>query len=181
VSQPLCSFFIPCRRHPQWLAECVESIFKCGIPDTEIIVGVDEDDQRSIEASQLLPVKTMIGVPNRGYHNLHIFFMEMIAIAKGKWIWCWNDDAFFVEGNWAEELSKLDCKQRAIVHAEWHGLGESKYHFDNHSAFPCMPRMFFEQYPIIPTSVVDAYLIESSSALQWPTKYLRGVGFNHRR
>lgn len=111
---PLASIILPTRGRVKWFRECVDSLHSLAKNQRhlEYVVKVDSDDAPSIEAamalSKIVPVRLMITPRGKGYMELHQMVNELSALARGDWLFIWNDDARMLTQDWDDILLHAD-------------------------------------------------------------------------
>lgn len=111
---PLVSVLLPTRGRVKWFRECIDSLHSLAKqPELiEYVIKVDVDDAASIEAARALqamvPVRLMITPRGRGYMELNKYVGELAALARGDWLFIWNDDARMLTQDWDQVLLNCD-------------------------------------------------------------------------
>lgn len=111
---PLVSILLPTRGRPKWLCEAVDSLHSLAHDKSlvEYIFRIDQDDVDTIKTvenmSRVLPCRTIIAPRGKGYFELNKYVNECAAVARGDWLFIWNDDARMKTQNWDQVLLKLD-------------------------------------------------------------------------
>lgn len=126
---PLVSILIATRGRPEGLFKSVESLFNTAKNKTcfEIIFKIDEDDEptlkmvESMEKIPALSIKKIISPRGRGYPDFHHWINYLSFIARGDWLFLFNDDALMTTMGWDEELEYLFPRQT------WCGMNEICY------------------------------------------------------
>lgn len=104
------SFLIPTRKRENQCIYCIEEIVKKSKYKTgyEFLLAFDEDDETKPIILEYLkknkiPHKYIV-TERYGYHALYNYYNKLCDISSGKYLWCWNDDAFILTENWDEIL-----------------------------------------------------------------------------
>lgn len=111
---PLVSVLMPTRGRVPWLAETVDSLYSLARDKSliEFCFKLDQDDLDSIkfiqDLSAIIPARTIISPRGKGYLELHNFINELSAIAKGDWLFIFNDDARMLTEGWEQILLEAD-------------------------------------------------------------------------
>ena len=182
-----CAVLIPSRARPDRLHKTMQSIFASvkDVNNIEVILRFDDDDSDTIlrlEEFQQYPETTvMIGPRKTGWASLNLFYEEMAAVAKSKWIWIMNDDAVFEGNDWDEKLAQVPT-EGYLVQPEIYQLGRSRYQNAHGGAFPCMPNLCWKKWiEIIPdpidTKIDEILRVENG----WQSHFLSGIGVVHDR
>lgn len=116
-SQPLVSVLLPSRGRPKQLRRAVHSCFStCGDPSqVEVILRLDLDDpdlKTILRNGFDYPknIKLLVKSRLRGYMDLYAFTNECAVISTGKWLFPFNDDAWFGSNNWLKTLPSPNGK-----------------------------------------------------------------------
>jgi hypothetical protein len=151
------SILIPSRGRFSGLLKAVHSFYdKAGGRDFEILIKLDSDDHESIRRIGELEqfganVHTVVAPRLRGYFDLNKFYNCLAALASGKWLWLFNDDAQVVTPGWDTliyALANSAAPAFAWPHVEWdypqNGQDSSKdmaiYSKEFHYDFPVISR-----------------------------------------
>lgn len=111
---PLASIILPTRGRVKWFLECVDSMWSLAKDQhrLELVVKADWDDKETIQTalnlSTKIPVRLMITPRGKGYMELHQMVNELSALARGDWLFIWNDDARMLTQDWDEVLAEAD-------------------------------------------------------------------------
>lgn len=159
-SKILCSVLVPSRCRFDRLLKTVNSVFSTVSDPSriEVLVRFDADDTESLarvgELEVMKNVRYLVGPRLSGYAALPAFYDEMVAIAKGSWVWIMNDDAHIravwecmhdpAEGQrrlqvyryWDTQLADVPITHDVILQVELYRWGASDYWNHNASAFP---------------------------------------------
>lgn len=106
----LISFLIPTRHRAEQCVFSINKIIETSVnkPIYEFLLAFDEDDDtRDIVTNYLVSTginHKYIVTPRYGYHALHNYYNKLYNISSGKYLWCWNDDAFIITNGWDEIL-----------------------------------------------------------------------------
>lgn len=177
------SLFLPSRDRIEGLERLLESIYSnfCGIysmPIFEIIIRLDSDDSKSINAISSLSlkydgppcqIKFIVGTRCKGW-CMQYYVNELCKLASGKYIFGLNDDVTFLTKNWEIELEK-SIKEDKIYYPIVNGYKES---------FFIMPRKFFIALNehICPHNHIDTYISKIGEKLGI-NEYLTNFELNH--
>jgi hypothetical protein len=108
---PLISVIFPSRGRPTALERAVRSCLeKAQDPRRlEFCLKADDDDAATQErALQLqaggLPVQVLVSPRGAGYWDMHLWLDALAKLAKGDWLFVFNDDAEMVEQGWDQKL-----------------------------------------------------------------------------
>lgn len=108
---PLISILIPTRGRPDLLTAAMDSCYSLSCyKDLEFILKIDADDVPTQETAQRmiaggLPVRTLITDRGRGYLDMPLWVSEMSRMAKGDWLFLFNDDARVETQDWDWKLA----------------------------------------------------------------------------
>ena len=79
----------------------------------EILVRLDDDDTPSLGIKDSLhaecapcSLRVLVGPRGKGYADMHRFFNEMAAQAKGDYVMVFSDDGRFVTSNWLQAIEE---------------------------------------------------------------------------
>lgn len=122
---PLVSVLLPTRGRPDALYQAVGSLY-VNTRDrgrVEYIFKLDDDDCKTIDLVEGmirdgLPGRTMISPRGNGYLDMHLWVNQMAEMARGDWLFLWNDDARIATGAWDEILLHASVGSDAT----WHGV-----------------------------------------------------------
>lgn len=149
---PLVSVLFPTRGRVQWLNEAVDSLDSLCQDKSlvEYAFKVDHDDEASIAAvrklAERLPARILISPRGKGYFDLHHYINDLSGIAKGDWLFIFNDDARMKTNGWDQILLNVD--PRSIP--KWGGsedvclLGPRVIEREISWEFPVLRRKTFE-------------------------------------
>jgi hypothetical protein len=134
----LCSVLLPSRARPEGLLRAVRSLYDCAADPTsfEILVRLDDDDLMIVP---VLPPNARViwGDRLRGYRTLNLVYSELASVARGDWVWIFNDDCYVTGERWDEKLAGIG--DGFIVQPEIDQNGGSSYHRHEGGPFPCVP------------------------------------------
>jgi hypothetical protein len=109
----LCSVLIPTHDRVDDLHRCIESVFSEAKDPSrvEAIVRLDFEDRNTLEhltsLSRPYPnVRAIVSHRMDGFDSLPIFDDECARLARGDWIWLFNDDAWIDGAGWDAVLEK---------------------------------------------------------------------------
>ena len=105
------SVMFPTRGRPHLLARSITSLLDhaANSDDVEILLGIDSDDRVTLDLLPTLP-RNVRGVilPPLGYKGALLeYFNRLSAIATGKWLMVWNDDALMQTYGWDSLIAAL--------------------------------------------------------------------------
>ena len=106
------SFLIPTRKRPeQCILSINEIINKSKSKNSyEFLFAFDDDDETSETILSFLKdnniVHNYIVTERYGYKNLHKYYNKLCKLTRGKFMWCWNDDAYILTQDWDEIIFK---------------------------------------------------------------------------
>jgi len=141
MSEILTSVILPSRARPEQLRRSIESLKTNALYRMEVLVAFDDDDERSIMSFVEDPIEGMsfIVMPRVGYLFLHHYVNRLALMARGRWVFLWNDDCIMESSHWDEILHEK--------RGEFVFLNPSSNH-DNHPSGACI-------FPIVPRSYVS--------------------------
>ncbi len=155
--------------------------------DFEILLRIDDDDHESIASIPLFKryekvSKIIVGNRYRGYLDHSKFMDELVEVARGKWLFFFDDDTIIMGKGWDEKLTEVPLHGK-IVHPEFYWLGPSKY--PSGSCEPvaiCVPNRCWEQYgQKILEQPIDMHLQQLLSNNGWENYWLRNIVAYHKR
>lgn len=97
--------------------------------DIEIILGLDEDDNASIDyvKEHLGPILQEKGVETKanifkplGYNNLHQYVNTLGGNASGDWLFFWNDDCLMQTKHWDEVINSYTGQFKLLAPKDNH-------------------------------------------------------------
>lgn len=117
ANTPSISVLIPTRGRASLLVESVISLLKnANSPASlEVLLALDQDDidtqrQLKIDSERLAKeygcVMSVHVYPRFGYKKLNEYLNELSKVAKGDWLFFWNDDAVMLTSGWDTEIRK---------------------------------------------------------------------------
>jgi hypothetical protein len=149
------SFLLPTRSRTENLKKMFESLYETSYDKNsyEIVLIFDSDDTDHINSfiSFHKPFKhTAIIMERVGYYGLHHYYNAACKLAKGNWLWLWNDDCTeMLEPNW--DLIIKEYNNQFLVLNPFHkDFSSSKRNeivaeFLSHSSmFPIVPKKYVE-------------------------------------
>jgi hypothetical protein len=71
-----------------------------------VIVGADADDQATITAAAEAGAYCLIS-DRHGYERLHVYYQQLAAASRARWLLVWNDDAVMLTQGWDTVLDHL--------------------------------------------------------------------------
>lgn len=149
---PLVSILMPTRGRPRLLRESVDSLYSKCVDKSclEFIFKVDDDDLEVIEVvkelAKVVPSQVIISPRGAGYYDLHHIVNYLSSLAKGDWLFIFNDDARMLTDGWDQILAKADLS----VIPRWGGndgiclLGPHVIEREISWEFPILRRKTFE-------------------------------------
>lgn len=188
----LCSVLLPSRGRVAGLRKAVESIFRAVSQPlrVEVIIRVDNDDEESIIAARCLearwspewPIRVVVGSRILGWKTLNLLYTEMAFLAKGQWLWIFNDDCYVESGTWDDRLAEIPTTG-FIVQAQGDRNGQSLYEFHEGGPFPLVPNQSWYTYERQaigdPADIWLDYVLRKQ--MGWATRFLDGVIVHHER
>lgn len=111
---PLVSILLPTRGRPKLIREAVDSLYsKCVDKSAiEFLFKVDDDDQTAIDVvkdlAKIVPARITISPRGKGYYDLHHIINYLSSLAKGDWLFIFNDDALMLTDGWDQILLNAD-------------------------------------------------------------------------
>jgi len=113
----LVSVLLPSRGRSQGLLHAVSSLIaRCDNPAcVEILIRLDDDDSGSQDTAGWLQgvfgetaaIKVIAGPRRSGYDSLHEFVEEMCAVARGDFLFLFNDDLTMDTEGWDTEIARF--------------------------------------------------------------------------
>lgn len=119
---PLVSVLLPTRDRIKGLCTALDSLHSLAkVKEVEYILKIDDDDKETLEVynnlKSVIPIKALISSQGNGYKDYHLWINEMCKMAKGDWLYMFNDDATMTCNNWDVYLYAMDF----VPEATWHG------------------------------------------------------------
>lgn len=133
--QPEVSVLIASRGRSDRLGATLEHLLlqASGVVKVEVLLRTDDDDAATLErpayadaAAHALgagfDVNFCTGPRGRGYSDLHLFYDQMAAAARGQWLLLYGDDVEMVTHHWdlrvarSEPRTVLDCGVASAPH-----------------------------------------------------------------
>jgi len=142
------SFLLPTRNRPEKLKKLLLSLKETcnNINNYEVVLVFDNDDTAHINEFNNLNknfnYQTII--MNRvGYDNLHIYYNEACKIAKGNWLWPWNDDCSeMLSKDW--DLIVEEYNNKFCILNPWNTRSCDSGYLQSHTMFPVVPKKYVE-------------------------------------
>ncbi len=131
----LLSILMPTRGPHDGLIKALRSIKSTAsdFSQIEILLRIDRDDDKRLElfpklASEFGAVAA-IGDRGRGYVDMGKFVDELVSVAKGRWCWLFDDDAWVQGKTWQQQIeeSVVDPVNGPAFTSEKYQLGASLY------------------------------------------------------
>jgi hypothetical protein len=195
----LVSVLVPTRNRVEMLEKSLRSLIdtadlKLGRQYEIILRHDDKATQRWLESHPDLWTTFVHGPRGNGYADLHIMYNEMCLLARGRFLFLWNDDAVMVTPGWDLEIARHDddkpCYLRSkvedgrgrdahlfpIVHRSWYdvcGHFSMSPHNDTYlfSAFNTQPQLFRDTDIVVKHNALQNLNDLTSLEAQrwWPT------------
>ena len=135
MADPLISVLLPTRGRPASLRSTTARLFDLAeLPDRiEVLLAVDPDDN-SVPAAALPAGRVRVWVaPERyGYCGLHHYVNHLAAMATGRWLLLWNDDAMMLTDHWDTVVAR---HEETVIWPEHNDRAAAKCNI-----FPLWPR-----------------------------------------
>ena len=127
------SVMLPTRGRPEALRKSLASLLDHAedAASVEILLGIDSDDRQTIEAFlDMEPNVRAVILPPLGYRvAIKEYCNRLAAIAAGKWLLLWNDDALMQTPGWDTIIADLPpC------------IGRPQHNNGSLNTFPVVPR-----------------------------------------
>jgi len=131
MSKTIISILLPTRGRTDVLKNSIETLIeKAADPSRlEILLGLDEDDADTKEyiTNEIAPYlqskdvecKAQVFKP-LGYSKLHMYINALCSIARGQWLFFWNDDALMMSDNWDNEIEKYNGQFKLLAPKDNH-------------------------------------------------------------
>jgi glycosyltransferase involved in cell wall biosynthesis len=181
----LVSFLMPTVNQHDWLIRALNSIKSTAtnFSEVEILLRVDDHD---IERILFLPaLKEIYGVnwkigPGVGYKAMSEYVKELLDIAKGKWVWLFDDDAW-IEGNWQKQLEAIKCDPQngPAVQPDCYQLGPSVYPVGCGPVSLILPLEFARTNLLQQGAMIDQSWLDVIHQREWRIKHLNHVSYCH--
>lgn len=116
------SFLLPTRGRASSCKASIDSLYQNADNKLsfELLLAFDDDDEETRE--MVLDHCKWLGVqhqyivtPRYGYRKLHLYVNKLCKIARGEYLWLWNDDATIETNGWDTILERLVKKQPDLV------------------------------------------------------------------
>ena len=144
----LLSILVPTNRRTKKLLPLVENVFSLAADPgrIELIFRVMWDDKETLDLLPFFPserVLAIVGPRRRDYYSVDTFVNEAARLATGKYLWLFNDDAFFVTDQYDNIVAKLPkglcCAFPLIRHPD-----NPEWEKTRHHDFPLISRELYE-------------------------------------
>jgi len=142
------SFLLPTRNRPEKLKKLLLSLKETcnNISNYEVVLVFDSDDTHHIqkfnELDKNFNYQTII-MDRVGYDNLHIYYNKACEIAKGNWLWLWNDDACeMLSKDW--DLIIENYNNQFLILNPWNTRSCDSEYLKTHTMFPIVPKKYVE-------------------------------------
>lgn len=180
------STLIPSYKRPELLLKAIQS-FRDTAKDPschEAVVRLSLNDHHQEQKDAILErfenCKVLVGEQGNGYHDIHGYYTEMIAVASGEWINIWDDD-MTIEGPWDEQL--MIAPRKAAILCENYQLGPSWYGRGSLDANATGWFAHMATWKAAGGNKIgfppDTYMRRFAQVNNWPTHHLIGVTLNH--
>ena len=159
---PYVSFILPIRKRPISLKKNLDSLLAtCNdVNNYEVIVIFDDDDINTIQEfdSWDKPFNYQKIVTKRlGYDYLHTYMNMGCEVAKGEWLWTWNDDVEMVNKDW--DLVIKEYQNQFLILNPFNTRKEDAEYLLTRILFPIIPKTFFNLLShISPWTHFDNYI-----------------------
>lgn len=126
------SALVPSRGRPEALAASIASLLDLADdPDcVEVVAAVDPDDAWRYEQWVYPATRLLVTAERYGYRQIHRYYNELAATARGDWLLIWNDDALMRTPGWD---AVIGAQEPAV-------LWPSANHHRELNLFPAWPR-----------------------------------------
>lgn len=102
---PLVSVLLPTRGRPSHLLATIDSLYSLAIDkrSLEFLLWIDHDDRETLgvatDIAAALPLRFVVG-RRVGYARMHEMVNDLCGIARGDWLFLFNDDALMRTHGW---------------------------------------------------------------------------------
>lgn len=146
MNEVLVSVMVPSRNRIDMLKQSLESLIStCDLTphrQIEIIVKVDDDDKATehfLLQNPHLVTTIVTGPRGNGYADLHLMYNRMCVLARGKFLFLWNDDATMLTPGWDLEIARHDDDKLCYLRA---GVSDSRGR--DQFLFPIVHRSYYD-------------------------------------
>ena len=181
MDAPLISVMLPSRNRVDRLTGAVESLLgtAADVQRLEILIRLDRDDAPSMQALPMIATlprtRVITGERFGGYSTLHRYYHELAALASGRWLFVFGDDARMTTPGWDDAVAGIQDEMCLIRFEDgWNG-GEP--------CFPIFPRTVFETLGHLSHSPhLDTWLATVISQYAgYPTHRFKDIVIHHDR
>jgi hypothetical protein len=138
------SVLLPSRNRFEMLQECISNLIQTSADTNnfEILIRFDSDDVGSLSKIGDLPydevdISVIVGNRFEGYADLHIYVNELCSIARGTFLFLYNDDSTIKTQGW----DALIKQERKVVALNPRALIDGKYKYN---LFPIVHRKIYD-------------------------------------
>jgi hypothetical protein len=113
---PAISVLVPTRKRPSLLCRMASSLVQtcASIDNVELLLAFDSDDEGTKQAwessSQANQINWRCVVMERlGYRGMHIYTNTLATMARGDWLFRFDDDAYVLTNGWDDLVKRQPC------------------------------------------------------------------------
>lgn len=170
------SVLLPSRGRPKDLEEAIDSLYshsayRDGV--VEVLVRLDRDDPELDSYTDLRQMaEFVIGERGRGYPDMHVYVNELAALAKGDWLFLFNDDARMRTVDWDRKILEGEWPEICVLRPNQGDAG---------NLFPIVSRKFYETLGYFSLSPHNDSWVESISRYLDIEYAIEGMWVDHLR
>lgn len=116
MPEPAISVLVPTRRRPALLCRMASSLIQtcANIDNIELLLAFDSDDLATKQAWESSDEAERIGwrcvvLDRLGYRGMHVYTNTLAAMARGDWLFRFDDDAYVKTVGWDEIVMRQPC------------------------------------------------------------------------
>lgn len=168
------SAILPTRGRKEPLLKSIQSLLdQADEPDqVEVLLGMDYDDEDSVDyvKTVILPQYPTVKLhmfPSYGYIKLNIYANALAALATGRWLMLWNDDAIIQNVGWDTIVGQYESHPMPLLRMPVEHMSHP------FALFPIVKREWFEVTGTFSAyGHIDRFIYNVNSNIDWPRKHL---------
>lgn len=172
---PAISVILPSRGRPESLRKSAASLLgNAASPDCiEILAALDPDDAHSYAGCWPRQLHTFRTPERYGYAQLHRYYNRLAGLARGRWLFVWNDDCLMCTRGWDAIVARQP--DALLTTRANHGGPGGNF-------FPLWPRAWAQTVgQLAPTPNVDVWLQDVARNAGCPQRRVPVEVFHDRR
>jgi glycosyltransferase involved in cell wall biosynthesis len=173
----LVSVFLPSRKRPQDLDKTLKSLINLSdksLDNFEIVIKVDFDDKETLDyisqwGNEHENITFIINSRLKGWYNLVDFNEDLIRVARGKYVFGFNDDCLMLTQDWNKILEQyLTDFSIYYTKIEW-DVDLNGYYHNFRYAFPIFPKKLVEIWGFLcPHNNIDNWFLDIANKCASP-------------